>query len=315
MAQVKNPPLVSYILTCYNHSKFLKDALHGLKIQNYPNFELIINDACSTDNSLEIIYEWLEKNNLPATFVGHKKLLPVCQTMNAAIRLVKGKYIALCSGDDMWLENKITTQVKLLEELPEEYGVAYSECLICNEFGELSPELFIRDLVSTKEPPQGNIMHRLAHGNFIPAITVLIKKACYEKVGLYDESLCYEDFDFWLRTAVLFKFAYTNYPLAIYRKVQGSLNHTLDSDRKYEMQRDNCMIYYKCIQSKAVDNITRKVLVKRLTALALPLYDASYTNSYKYLFLALRSDFRIRTLILFLRALFRIPPNIRSTFN
>lgn len=304
----KNFPLVTFILTCYNHSRFLNDSLEGFKKQNYPNVQLIINDACSTDNSIEVIKDWLIKNNIDATFVDHKKTLPVSQTVNAAVKLAKGKYISLCSGDDVWLENKILSQVKLLEELPDDYGIVYSECYIIDEKGNVSPNLFIKDLLKIENPPEGDIFNILALGNFLPALTLLIKRACYENVGLYDEQLCYEDWDLWLRIAQHFKIAYIPKSLAKYREVQGSLNHTLHEKRKYDIVATDCLIMHKSLKSKKIEKAVKEELINRLNHNAITLYNISFPNSYKYLLCLLRHKFTASIFYLFVKALFRVNP-------
>jgi glycosyltransferase involved in cell wall biosynthesis len=194
-----------------------------VKAQNYPNLELIVNDDASRDDSAAVIQAWLSKNNIPHRFIRQETNQGVCRSSNQAMSLARGKYISGIAADDVWLPGKLLTQVELMERLPEKYGVVYSDALQMDENGRLLLEKFIHTHRHFETMPAGNIHTILWEGNFIPAMTTLIRRDCFEKVGMYDESLYVEDWDMWLRLSRFFEFAYSDKILAKYRLVSTSM--------------------------------------------------------------------------------------------
>ena len=122
-----------------------------------------------------------------------------------------------------WLPGKLLAKVEKMERLPGRYGVLYTDALQMDEQGKVLEGRFIQVYRRFEIMPEGNIYDILWKGNFIPAMTTLIKRECYEKVGLYDEALYYEDWDMWLRIARCFEFTYADEVSAKYRIVPTSM--------------------------------------------------------------------------------------------
>jgi hypothetical protein len=216
-------PLVSAIVLCYNQARFVGECLESVKAQNYPNLELIVNDDASKDDSVAVIEGWLAKNSIPHHFLKNKTNQGICRSVNNTLRQARGKYISGIAADDVWLPGKLRTQVEILERLPEKVGVVYSDALQMDESGNLLPERFIDSHRRFETMPAGNVHNILWEGNFIPAMTTLIRRDCFEKVGMYDETLFYEDWDMFLRISRRFDFAYSNEVSAKYRIVGTSM--------------------------------------------------------------------------------------------
>lgn len=220
---LKQYPLVTAIVLCYNHARFVVECLEGVKAQNYPNLELIVNDDASRDDSVAVIQAWLAKSGIPHRFLRQEANQGICRSANLTLSLARGKYISGIAADDVWLPGKLLAQVELMERLPEKFGVVYSDALQMDEGGRLLPERFIDSHRRFKTMPAGNIHNILWEGNFIPAMTTLIRRDCFEKVGMYDETLFYEDWDIFLRISRCFDFAYSDEVSAKYRKVGTSM--------------------------------------------------------------------------------------------
>ena len=153
-------PLVSIICTTYNHQAYIKDALEGFIMQktNFP-FEIIVHDDASTDNTASIIKEYQEK--FPGLFVN------IYQTVNQFSRkevniwteitfpMARGKYIALCEGDDFWTDPlKLQKQVDFLEKNIE-YSMVCHDALVMNTITNTSSLFFgatkKKQICSTKD--------------------------------------------------------------------------------------------------------------------------------------------------------------------
>lgn len=216
-------PLVTVIAVCYNHSRFVTECLESIRAQTYTNIQLIIMDDCSSDNSVTLIRDWIKLHKIKCEFIAHKVNRGLCRTLNEAVNLTKGTYISMIATDDSWLPEKIEFQVSEMESMPATVGVIYSDAYRIAENGQLLPKMFISSYREFETPPKGNLKEDLIHKNFIPAMTTLIRSTVYEKVGLYDENLIFEDWDFWLRTSSHFSFAFSPYPSANYRIVSTSM--------------------------------------------------------------------------------------------
>jgi glycosyltransferase involved in cell wall biosynthesis len=129
MTNSVNIPSVSVIINCYNSEKYLAKTIESILNQTYDDFEVIIVDNCSTDKTKEIIDSYDDKRiNYYSTF----KNLNLSEARNYALSKVRGNYIAFLDSDDIWIENKLSIQVKFLDDHPE-YGGTFSNCYLIDE--------------------------------------------------------------------------------------------------------------------------------------------------------------------------------------
>src|SRR5436190_19138080 len=108
-------PLVSVIIPSYNHEKFVKECIESVLNQTFQDFEIIITDDSSTDRTVEIIKSF--KDPRIKLFV-HSQNRGACVATNNCIRHSKGRYIAMLSSDDAWYPEKLTIQVRYMEDHP-----------------------------------------------------------------------------------------------------------------------------------------------------------------------------------------------------
>jgi len=230
-------PLVTVAVVCHNHAQFVIEALESVKAQTYPNLHLVVLDDCSKDDSVSRIRHWLNRHYPDSVLVEHKANMGICRTVNDALANAKGKYLRFLAADDRWIPSTLSQQIEIMESVSEDVGVLYSDALLMDEHGELLPKTFIEIHRTFAEMPEGWIFDTLAHGNFIPAMTAVIRLRCVEVVGSVDESLITEDWDMWLRISRQFKFKYFPMPTAYYRMLRTSMTRTrhddiVDSERR-----------------------------------------------------------------------------------
>jgi glycosyltransferase involved in cell wall biosynthesis len=216
-------PLVSAIVICYNHARFVTECLEGVKAQHYPNLELIVHDDASRDDSVAVIKAWLARCDIPNRLLIQEKNQGVCRSLNHALSYASGKYVSGIAADDVWLTGKLLKQVELMERLPDKVGVVYSDALQIDEEGKPLSWNFIEGHRRFKAMPEGNIHNVLWEGNFIPSMTTLVRRSCYDQTGLFDETLFYEDWDMLLRLSHWFDFVYSPEVSAKYRFVATSM--------------------------------------------------------------------------------------------
>jgi glycosyltransferase involved in cell wall biosynthesis len=212
---------------CYNHARFVQECLDSIGRQSYSNIQLIITDDCSQDGSQEIIESWIYKTGRNCQFLKHDMNAGICRTANEALSLARGKYISGVATDDIWQPNKLQSQVDLIERLPDKVGVIYSDAFQMREDGKLLDEKFLESHSrwAFELKPSGNIYTALWKGNFIPGMATLVRRECFERVGVYDETLFFEDWDMWLRISRLYDFYYSEDISARYRIVSNSMAH------------------------------------------------------------------------------------------
>ncbi len=125
--------LVSVITPCYNSSRFISQAIESVLAQTYKNFEMIIVDDCSTDDSVGVVEEYLGKDCRIKLIKLEKNGGPAI-ARNIAIEAAKGGYIAFLDSDDIWLPEKLEKQIKFMKEC--DVILSYSSYYLINENGD-----------------------------------------------------------------------------------------------------------------------------------------------------------------------------------
>lgn len=200
-------PLVTVICLCFNHARFLKEALNSVLNQTYPNLEIIVADDFSSDNSREIIEEYVQLHP-QLKFLKPEKNLGNCAAFNRALALSKGEYIIDFATDDVLLPNRIENQVKAFSKLDENYGVLFTDAEFIADNGNSLGNFYKRNPDgSLKETvPNGDVFAEVLRRHYICTPTMIMRRSVFEALDGYDESLAYEDFDFWVRSARTFKY-------------------------------------------------------------------------------------------------------------
>ncbi|HFK5586654.1 glycosyltransferase family 2 protein [Elizabethkingia anophelis] len=259
-------PLVSIICACYNQSQYIVESLESVKAQTYKNIEIIIWDDASKDNSVEIIENWISQNQeLDIQFVRHEENKGICKSLNECFLLSKGKYIQLLALDDVLLPWKLKRHVGLLEQSSEKDALVFTDAYIMNEYSEKYTNRFMAYHIHYLNIESGNYFEQLIHSNFIPAMSVLLKRDVVENVGLWDEKLVFEDYDMWMRISRNYDFIFDDKVSVKYRL------HSSNTHKKMESQLilDSFKIKLKHAEESSVrkmleEYIEYKYLVKEL---------------------------------------------------
>lgn len=211
MKGIDQKHLISVIMPVYNSQNYLTDAIESVLNQTYKNFEFIIIDDCSTDESWEIIKKYSDNDKRIKKF-RNKKNLGIAKTRNNGFKLVNknSKYYAIFDSDDILTPNRIEEQVKFLEK-NENYALVGSHIIIIDKNGR---EIGIRRYKTNNL----DIKKRMFFYNPIAQSAVMIRASVLEEVGYYDENYsgC-EDYDLWLRVAEKYKVANIDKSLIKYR--------------------------------------------------------------------------------------------------
>lgn len=211
-------PKVSVVLTSYNHAKFLRASIDSVLAQTYADFELIIWDDASSDESASIISQYNDPRI--RCFFNEAQRGPVYGTNKAITEVAAGELIAIHHSDDIWMPDKLEKQVAYLEHNPDVVAVFTHAAIIDdngNSFkraGHPYTEVF----------KQGNrsrfawLRHFLMTGNALCHPSVLIRKHCHDSLGLYDDRFYQaDDLDMWFRVCATHEIHIIAEPLVKFR--------------------------------------------------------------------------------------------------
>ena len=257
-------PLVSVICLCYNHETFVAEALRSVSQQTYDAVELIIVDDASTDRSVEVIQSCLQENKLDGS-VGTCFLsqnVGNCAAFNRGLALARGTYVIDFATDDIMLPERIEQQVAFFEELDATYGVIFSEAQYIDEQGRPLYYHYRDRLKHIRPIPTGDIYAQLLSTYFIASPTMMIRKRVLDELDGYDERLAYEDFDFWIRSARNYRYAYQDVCTTRIRKHASSM-----STHCYRRGDPQLYSTYRvCLKAQELNRTEeeRRALVKRV---------------------------------------------------
>ena len=228
--KVSGSPLVSVIVPAYNAKPYIEQTLDSLLNQSYPNLEIIVVDDGSRDGTA-LCVEVMARNH-PHIRLIRQSNQGVAAARNRGIEESRGELIAPIDADDIWFPDAVTKLVNRLLESEPDVGVAYAWSVIIDENGLLDGRFRCSKI-------EGDVFGTLICHNFIGnASSTLIRRACLEKVGGYDEGFramgtqgC-EDWDLYLRIAEEYQFKVVPEFLIGYRKSQTAMtsNFTVMAD-------------------------------------------------------------------------------------
>jgi glycosyltransferase involved in cell wall biosynthesis len=223
-----NRPLVTVICLCYNHERFVIDAIQSVLNQTYPSIELIVVDDASTDQSQRVIGDMIMLHP-KITYIPLDENKGNCAAFNIGLRAAKGEFIVDLAADDVFLPERIDRQVRFFENHGREYGVVFTDATYIDASGSKLNQHFatLRKNGLISKIPQGDVYADLLEKYFICAPTMLVRREVFDLLGGYDESLAYEDFDFWIRSARQFKYGYIDKALTLVRRTAHSLGTKL----------------------------------------------------------------------------------------
>ncbi|MEM9774903.1 MAG: glycosyltransferase [Chloroflexota bacterium] len=180
--------MVSVIIPNYNHARYLPDAIDSILAQSYQNFEIIVVDDGSKDNSREVGATYKDQ----ITYI-YQDNAGLSAARNTGLRHAHGEFIGLLDADDMYEPNFMQTLATFLIHNKQVDGV-YCGYQFVDDDGAPLPQVENR-VISSDE-----LYEAMWGGNFWVPESVLMRRGCYETAGPYDETLrACEDWDVWLR--------------------------------------------------------------------------------------------------------------------
>ena len=219
-------PLVSIITPAFNARATIGYTIESVLSQTFSDFEMIIVDDGSTDNTAQLINN-IKDERIVYIFQSNKDR---AEARNHGIGIARGDYIAFLDSDDLWMQDKLEKQVPLLDENPE-IGLVYSDLYyFAHQTGEDLLQYSKKVKLHKGTVPVRLIIER----NFIQSPTPIIRREVFEEVGLFDTCLIpVEDWDMWIRIVAKFPIDFIDEPLARYRVHENAILWSQYPEKQY----------------------------------------------------------------------------------
>jgi glycosyltransferase involved in cell wall biosynthesis len=207
-------PTVSIIVANYNYGRYLAQALDSIRAQTLADWEAIIVDDGSVDESVSVAKSYLTDSRfqlIQQRHAGQPK------TKNAGIRAARGEFIAFLDADDRWHPTKLSRQLAVFQQLPN-VGVVHARRRFINPIGQVTS-------IDERVFPNGRVLDDLFRNNFVCFSSAMLRRTAIDRCGLFDERIPLAiDYDWWLRIARHFDFFGVDEPLVDYRTGHANLS-------------------------------------------------------------------------------------------
>jgi glycosyltransferase involved in cell wall biosynthesis len=210
MIKDKKSPLVSIIIPTFNYAQYLSRALESVLKQTYQNFEVIIIDNHSIDNTDEIVTHYSD-TRITYLKVQNKGVIAVSR--NAGIKKSKGEWVAFLDSDDYWTVDKLQT---CINSMTDNIDLIYHDLVLVGTFG-----IFRKRTMNARQLYSPIISDLLVNGNPLATSSVVVRRSILNRIGGMNEStnmVAAEDFNTWLRVATISeRFKYLPKKLGFYQ--------------------------------------------------------------------------------------------------
>jgi teichuronic acid biosynthesis glycosyltransferase TuaG len=281
MSGVQLGDLVSIIMPCYNREKFLLSAIQSVLAQSYLHWELIIIDDASTDNSVAIVQNLIDKR---IHLIQHRiHSANPAKLRNLGLKIAKGEWISFLDSDDLWDRDKLSKQIKLNQLW------SYCRARYINDEGSPLNEGDVGHYPSMLKwsASTGDISYKLLSTEVsLTTPSVLIKKNLLNKAGVFDEQMKVgEDFELWLRLSLMAEVGCVDETLVSIRKHVKNFSNTQPVDfwlaSTYMLEK-----VLKRYPSKKIRYICYRKLLPLYRTLSTYFYHKiNLTKCFKYVFL------------------------------
>jgi glycosyltransferase involved in cell wall biosynthesis len=208
-------PQVSVIIPTFNRAHLLPETLQSVLYQTFVDLEVLVVDDGSTDETEQIVHR-LGDSRIIYIYQVHSGLPAVAR--NTGLRQARGKYIAFLDSDDLWLPEKLASQVEYMEAHPE-LGLTFTNAYVFRDSPEQSApgRLMLRPNMALS----GQVFDRLYGQPLILNLTVMLRASVIAEVGFFDEDprlKANEDYEYWLRVAHRYPIGFIPRPFGKYRQ-------------------------------------------------------------------------------------------------
>ena len=229
---------IDVIIPAYNAEKFIIRTLQSVINQTYAPTNIFVVDDGSTDQTTSLVDNFKQTSSIPIQIIS-KKNKGISSARNVGIRASTSLFVAFLDADDIWLPTKLEKQVEIfIKSDLKKLGLIYCAYDLINENGLPDKNGYVFHI---EQNIRGKIFSKLLHSNKIASSGsgILIKKECFDAVGLFDENLkAFEDWDMWLRIAEKYEIDYSQETLVQIRR------HPQNMQKDFQKMHSNELYFY-----------------------------------------------------------------------
>lgn len=222
---MRNPKVLIY-MSCYNHEKYVAEAMSSILGQTYKNWELFVANDGSTDRTGEILSSYQDERIHFYDFRENTKFVGASNFLHMIMKDVDADYIATMSSDDKWDLNKLTYQIQVLTNHPE-----YKACFTWDKIIFEYEDIAYRNIEDYSHKENQNryewLKHFFIYGNCLNACSMLMDKSVFYELGGMNQSFfSLADYRLWIRFVNRYPFYLCEKPLTYYRRHQNNISKT-----------------------------------------------------------------------------------------
>ena len=284
--------MISIITPTYNHSKYISECIESVLAQSFKNWEMIIVNDGSTDNTIEIVEDYIKKDKrIKLVNQENKGIFKLSETYNKALNESKGEFIAILEGDDIWEKDKLEKQIKIFENNPN-VVLSCGKELVKNENLSVvlgtSPEIINTESFKYNKPV-GSFLNYLLYENPIVALTICVRKTILQKMGGF-----YQDFEIptvdistLLRLSLCGEFYYIDDILGTWRNSATQITKIFPVELARK-RKELVFSFYETLPFEIKNSLN--IDLKKLELYYLNILQVSYARSGRYKLI--RKDFK-----------------------
>jgi len=241
------PILVSIIIPCYNHEKFIVRTLNSVIADDYQHKEIILINDGSTDNSDAVITEWFSASSKKekVKYINRSNK-GICATLNEMIGLSNGKYILPLASDDCLYNNSITKRVSLLEGRPDK-SVLLNDAFVIDDDDKIIMQSSSTDYWKadkTQYETDDGILKNCIKAPRIAGPVIFYRKDIFNVIGNFPVDIEFEDWYFYQRAASLKLILFVDIKVALYR-LHGNNFSGVNSPHGLRIAKSTLKVYKK----------------------------------------------------------------------
>ncbi len=237
-------PVVSVVVAAYNMGQYIEVAVRSVLDQTFSDLEVIVVDDGSTDGTPDVMCAFEQESRvryIRQANAGQPR------AKNAGVKAARGRFIAFCDADDVWVVDKLSKQLRIFDA-DDRIGVVYSQVATIDPDGNRTGEI-------TGDGPSGSVLNELFVKNFVPFGTSVVRREVIDEIGMFDETLAMGiDWDLWLRAAVRWRFHFMREPLYLYRVWPGQMS------RNWKGRYEHCFRIMQNFLKQHPDLVDRRVV-------------------------------------------------------
>jgi glycosyltransferase involved in cell wall biosynthesis len=243
-------PLISVILPVYNRARWVARAIESVLSQTYQNFELLVIDDGSTDDTPQVLASYGSRLRvLKQAHAGAEA------ARNLGLEQARGEFVAFIDSDDLWYADRLSRQLPCFKR--DEVGLVFGNAALV-DYRQTPPRYLKRTFFDNVRPSRGHVMEVFARGCFVPFSSVLARRQCFVETGGFTTGRVAADYLKWLEISASHEFDYIPDPVFEYAIHPGGISHNLPETLADRIESFKDMLAQN--RNAEMDRVLRRIL-------------------------------------------------------